>query len=139
MSIRPSPQTTTISAPGPDLTRPPWHQPRRDHHVLGWGVVSVEPRKEQPGGGPPQRGWILSDHGDRRIEQVGQLNVIEADECDVAMEPQLLERPHGSDRDEVLRGEERRRGILRGDQVGSSLFGRPGAADVPPEDRGIKW
>src|SRR5215813_4850539 len=117
MSMRPSPQTTTISAPGGNLTRTAWDQLGGHHDMSGWAVIAIKARKEQPGCGPPQRRRILRDHGNRRIEQVGKLEVVEANEPDAPMEPELPECPHSPDGDEVLSCEECRWGISRGQQV----------------------
>jgi len=63
--------------------------------VLEGPVVAVQPAQEQPGRGAAQRRRVLSDHRHWQIQQVCQLDVVEADYGDAVMEtdpPQSAQR-----------------------------------------------
>ena len=51
---------------------------------------------------------ILGHHGDAGLEQVGEFEVVEADESDAALQAPALQDAHRCHRDDVLRGEDRR-------------------------------
>src|SRR5205823_10078134 len=50
---------------------------------------------------------VLRDHGDTRLEQVGQQDVVEADQRDAVVQAAAAKRAERANRDQVLAGEER--------------------------------
>jgi hypothetical protein len=74
--------------------------------VLGRRVVAVETAEENLGRRAAHRGRILGEDRHGGFEQVGKLDVVEADERVRVLEPQVAERVECADRHEVLRGEE---------------------------------
>ena len=71
--------------------------------------VPVHAREEQLRCRPSDRRGILRDDRHRRVEEIGQQNLVEADECNSMLGLHLFERPDGADRDQILPCEDRRR------------------------------
>ena len=94
-----------------DLARPARDQLHRDDVVHRRRRVAVESSEQKVGRRPADRLRILGDDRDRRVEDVGERDVVEADQRDPAFEPGAPERPDAADREEVLAGEERRRRV----------------------------
>jgi hypothetical protein len=95
-----------------DLARPALDQPRRQDHAPGRALIPVQPREDQLGRLAADAGGVLGDDGDARLEHVGEWDVVEPDERDRSMDAELVERLERSERDQVLRGEQRGGWIL---------------------------
>ncbi len=86
---------------GPDLPRAAHDELGRDDGVLRRAQVAVDPREERAGdlaSDPPD---VLADHGQRRLEHVGEREVVEPHERHAVAQPALAERPYRTDRDGV--------------------------------------
>src|SRR5262249_60008129 len=66
---------------------------------------------------------ILSCHGDRRLDDIGERDVVEADKRDPALEPGAAQRTDAADREEVLACEERRRRVGEREQLADGARG----------------
>ena len=93
----------------------------------GAGVV-VHPGEQALSGHPPDAGRVLGDHRDAGGEQLGEGEVIEADQGDLGLATPPVQGLHPADRDQVLRRDQRRRRIGPLDQ--SLDLGAASSAEV---------
>jgi hypothetical protein len=76
---------------------------------MAWRArVTVQPREDALGSETADAVRVLRDRGDGRLQQVARLDVVEADERDLVLEAELLQRADGPDGAEVLAREDRR-------------------------------
>jgi hypothetical protein len=86
-------------------------QADRDDPMHGRRGVAVETAKELIGGGATDRLRVLGNDGDCGVEQVGQRDVVEADQRDLAFATRPAESVHAADRQQVLPREKSRRWV----------------------------
>ena len=79
--------------------------------------IAVESGEERGRCLPSDRGRVLGQHGDGRIEEITHRYVVEPDEGDVVMLPRRPEAAHDADRHEVLCGEDRSRRFIERQQI----------------------
>ena len=98
----------------------------------GWRAVAVKTPKEQFGRGATHGRAILGDDRDPRLEQIGQLDVIEADQRDAVVETKPPKCPVSTNRDEVLAGEDCSRRPRQGEHLGGGRLGALDALQAKP-------
>src|SRR3954447_13778330 len=97
--------------------------------------VSVQSSKEQLGCSLAHGLRILSSDGDRRLDDIGERNVVEADQRDPAFEPGASQRSYAADREEVLAREECRRRVGEGEQLVDGARGGLGISETGSDER----
>ena len=113
---------------GPDrdlvsqLTRAAHDESRRDDDPLRWPGVAAHPREQQLRAGAPELGRVVADDRHRRGQQVGQLEVVEADEPDRPVE--RAQGPDDPDTAAVVLGEDRRRRVVAGKELACGDLGK---------------
>ena len=122
------------AAAGAISPEPARHQLGGHDDQLRLAVEAVEPREEQLGGAPAEPERILRDDRDAGVHHVRKHDVVEADERRLVLHAAVAQRADRADRDEVLRGEERRRGIggeqqLARRRLGGSAVDEPDALE----------
>src|SRR5216683_2695047 len=76
--------------------------------------------------------WITSIKA--WLQKIGEQDVVEADQGDTLVEPEASKSAEGPDRDQVLAGEQRCRGVLAVEQFVRGGFGLLDSAQVEPHD-----
>ena len=100
---------------------------RREDDLPRRPVGAVEAREEQLRRRAPEPGRVLGEDGQPRLDDVAEHDVVEADERDRAREPEVVQRPHGVDRDEVLAREDGGRRVVAEQQLARRLVRVGGA------------
>ena len=95
-----------------DLAGSPRNEPRRNDDPARRGTIARQAPEEQLRRGSAERRGVLCDDGHGRLEQVREEDVVEADQSDLVLPPELLKRANRADRDQVLGREERRRRVV---------------------------
>ena len=106
--------------------------------MLGRGTGSAQPVEQDPahlGTDPPN---VLTYDGERRLDQVGHREVVEADEGDLVDQSRGPQGTDGSDGDDVASGKDRGRRVGQLQQPRHHLGGLVLAADAVDEQRGIE-
>src|SRR5207245_11735068 len=85
-------------------------------------TLTVEPPKQHIGRGAAYGGRILSDHRDSRFQQVREQDVVETDQRHFPVQAEASKGAEGSDRDQVLAGEQRGRRLGSGQELGGRGF-----------------
>jgi Acyltransferase family len=96
-----------LRSAGRDLTRAADDQPGRHHVLLRRRGVPVDPAEQQFRSERADPRRVLRDHGDRRVEQVGEGEVVEAGQRDPVLQPGGAQRPDRTDGHQVLLAEQR--------------------------------
>ena len=92
--------TAVPGAPAPrpaGSPRTPLDQLRREHDVLRDRVVAVDAREEPPRHLEADRCDVLAHDGQGRVDDVGQREVVEADQGDLPGHAESVQRPDGAD------------------------------------------
>ena len=89
--------------PGRELARAARDQRRRDARRAATGPSSPSRRANSSSAAlRPSAVGVLGDDREPGLDDVGERDVVEADERDVVLQAEVVERAHGADRDEVL-------------------------------------
>jgi len=106
--------------------------------MRGRRSVSIEAAEEELGSRPAHGAWILRDDGEARVEQVGQQDVVKADQPHLVVLPHPSQGAVGTDGDQVLGGEQRRGWPRRGQHLRDRRLGALDAAKVHADKALIK-
>ena len=96
-----------------DLPGPPRDEPGLDHHRAVRRRIPRRAAEELLGREPADGVRVLGDHRHRRVEHVGEQEVVEADQGHLVLPAEPAQGLQGADRHEVLRGEQRGRRLGR--------------------------
>ncbi len=103
---------------------------RVDDEVLRRRGVAADAREEPLRDEPADLGHVLADDGERRVEEVGQREVVEADERDLVVHAALAQRPDGPGREDVPAGEDRGRRVVEVEEPVHDLARLVGGGDT---------
>src|SRR6266699_518952 len=109
MSIKASPHTTITALSRADLARAPGDHASPNHVYLRWRAIAVKTPEQHAGGGPADRCRVLSDDRDSRLKQVGEDEVVESHQRDLAVQFKPAEGAKCAEGDQVLPRDKRGR------------------------------
>src|SRR5260370_33445759 len=102
--------------------------------VLRWRPMAIEAAEQHLGGSPSDSGRVLGDDGDAGLEEVGEQDVVEADQGHTRMQSEPSEGAEGPDSNQVLSGEEGGRRVRAAEQFVRGRFGLFDSTQVETHD-----
>ena len=100
-------------------------------------MITIDAAKQLLGRCPTHGRWILRDHRDPGLEQVRKEHIIEPDQRNAVMQIQLVQGATGADGQNILSGEECRRGSDHREHLVRRRFSHVEAMHIQSDQLGL--